>query len=126
MKLKPKNTANLRSHAKGGDYNKELRDQLRNDISGIEHEITVLKAKRKELQEQLLNLEIEPFYIGGYALVEIPSGRNKKWQKCILECESGLLYARPVKEDNSLSGRHFGVCPFPNRTYADLLKEVDE
>ena len=126
MKLKAKKVekAELRIHAKGGNYNEELRSQLKDDIQAITLEVSLLLEKKREKESQLLALEIEPFEIGDYALVEIASGRSKKWQKCLLECENGILYARPVKEDGFLSGRHFSVIPVP-KTYADVLKEVE-
>ena len=127
MKLKAKKVekAELRNHAKGGNYNEELRSQLKGDIKAVTLDIDKLLEKKRELESQLLSLSIEPFEIGGHALVEIASGRSKKWQKCLLECENGILYARPVKEDGSLSGRHFCVIPIFDKTYADFLKEVE-
>lgn len=116
--------ANLRVHKKKGNYDEELKQQLKDDLKCVEAEIKALKEKKKVLNISLLEIEIKPFKIGGYALSEIPSGRSRKWQKCLLECEDGLLYARPVKEDGTLSGRHFSILPFNGKTYSDYLKEV--
>lgn len=127
MKLKSKKVekANLRNHAEGGNYKKELLSQLVTDLKVIKSEIKSLTEKQKEIESQILSLEIEPFEIGGYALVEITSGRSKKWQKCLLECVEGILYARPVKENGELSGRHFSLISI-TKPYSELLKEVEE
>ena len=115
--------ANLRVHKKNGNYSEELKKQLRNDLFNINSEISKLHAKRIELERELLELEIKPFKIGDYALAEVPCGKSKKWQKCLLECENGILYVRPVKENGELSGRHFSLLSL-SRPYSDFLKEV--
>ena len=115
----------LRVHNKNGNYNEELREQIKGDLKVVSNKISELYAQRRELEKSLLELDIEPFKIGGYALVEITSGRSKKWQKCLLECESGILYARPVKADGSLSGRHYSVFAI-SKPYSYYLKEVEE
>lgn len=117
MKLKTKKDNNVK------EVNTEkLEQQLLKDIQNINFEISKLIEKKREIEHQILSLRIKPFEIGGYALVEITSGRSKKWQKCLLECEHGMLYVRPVKEDGSLSGRHFSII---SNDYTDLLKEVN-
>lgn len=116
--------ANLRVHKRNGDYDKELEKQLLNDIRGIDEDIKLLESKRKELEKDLLELRIKPFKVGEYVIAEVNSGRTKKEQTCLLECENGILYLRPVKSDGELSGRHFSLTPVGDKTYADFLKEV--
>lgn len=116
--------ANLRTHKNNGNYDEELKKQLKKDIENVVSEMSDLSKKREKLERELLELEIKPFKIGGYALAEISSGRSKKWQKCLLECVNGYLYARPVKEDGELSGRHFSIILFGEQKYSDFLKEV--
>lgn len=116
--------ANLRAHKRGGNYDEQLREQLVCDIRGIEVEIERLQGKKEVLQRELLEHNIKPFKIGDYALAKVPSGKSMKEQKCLLECEHGILYVRPVKADGELSGRHFSLTPCGNYTYADCLKEV--
>ena len=95
------------------------------EISQINGEITDLNIRKVELEKELLNELIKPFEIGGYALVEIPCGKSKKEQKCLLECgEWGTLYVRPVKADGELSGRHFSIIPVAGHSYLEYLKEV--
>lgn len=116
----------LRVHEKNGNYDEELRQQIRGDINKINKEIGELMKKRTELRKDLLNLDIAPFKLGDFALVEITVGRNKVWKKCLLEYDDGMLYARPVKEDGPLSKKHYSVYPFYHKTYSDYLKEVEE
>lgn len=116
--------ANLRVHKKNGNYNEELKQQIKYDIRCIDADISRLYAQKKALEKDLLELEIAPFKIGDYALVKVPSGKSHKEQKCLLECgEYGTLYVRPVKADGELSGRHFSLIPI-NKNYSDYLKEV--
>ena len=98
--------------------------EISNLLKEIEVNIIKLNNERKALQEELLSIDITPFKIGDYVLAEVSSGRSKKWQKCLLECESGYLYVRPVKENGELSGRHFSIIPFGEQKYSDFLKEV--
>lgn len=114
----------LYKHEVNGNYNEELKRQLEGELRSVNAEISSLYTRRKELNRALLELEIAPFKIGGYALVEITSGRNSKWQKCLLEYEKGVLFARPVKEDGSLSGRHYSLLSI-YKPYSELLKEVE-
>lgn len=88
-------------------------------------QIKELNSEYRILEEELLSIQIAPFKLGGYALAEISSGRSKKWQKCLLECENGFLYVRPIKEDGVLSGRHFSIIPCGDQTYSEFLKEVE-
>lgn len=99
-------------------------EEIKNTINGITNQIIALETRKMELTKELLTIEIAPFKIGGYALAEISSGRSKKWQKCLLECENSTLYVRPIKEDGELSGRHFSIIPWGDQTYSDFLKEV--
>lgn len=117
--------ASLRVHKKNGNFDEELERQLRNDIKCIEADIEDLVAKKVALQKDLLELKIRPFKIGDYAIASIPSGRSTKEQKCLLECENGILYLRPVKPDGDLSGRHFS-CTVVNKSYTEVLKKVEE
>lgn len=117
--------ANLRVHKKNGNYNEELRKQLKNDLHGVEETIRELEEKKVQLKRELLELDIEPFKIGGYAICEVPAGRKTKVQKCLLECVNGILYVRPVAEDNTPSNRHFSMTPTGKYTYHDLLKKVE-
>lgn len=115
----------LRIHNKNGNYDEELRQQIMGDISQINAKMKKLSAKREELRKDLLSLDITPFKLGDYALVEITVGRNKEWKKCLLEYYGGMLYARPVKEDGSLSARHYSVLSF-TKSYTQLLREVEK
>ena len=98
-------------------------ETLKVEINNIDKQISLLCAEKEVKQRQLIELEIKPFKIGGYALVEIPCGKTKKEQKCLLECENGILYARPVKADGELSGRHFSLISIL-KPYSEMLKEV--
>ena len=95
------------------------------EISRLHKRIQADRETISSLQSEKLSLEIAPFKIGDYALVEIATGRTRKQQKCLLECVDGMLYARPVKNDGELSGRHFSVIPF-GKKYSDVLKPVEE
>lgn len=101
-----------------------LKKQLKNDIEDIKEQIRDLQDELLDKEAELLELDIKPFKIGGYALVNIPSGRTTKEQKCLLECVGDTLYARPVKEDGELSGRHFSIIPVSGHKYSEYLKEV--
>lgn len=101
----------------------ERATKLMADISEIDKKIHALMLEKLEVQRELLGVKIAPFKIGDIALVEIPSGRSKKWQVCVLECEEGTLFARPFKADGELSGRHFSIIA-PKGNYLDYLKEV--
>ena len=104
----------------------EKMKKLMEEIDNLKTDISTLINLKEQKKRELLELQIKPFKIGGYAIAEIPSGRNRKEQKCLIECECGILYVRPVKEDGSLSGRHFSIYPLRDKTYADYLKEVEE
>ena len=112
----------LKKVSKQNNNRAEEIKQRQKEISDL---VANLKAEYKELNEELLSIQIAPFKLGGYALAEISSGRSKKWQKCLLECENGSLYVRPVKDNGELSGRHFSIFPWNGKTYADYLKEVE-
>ena len=104
--------------------NVERKAEIKNLLKEIEVKISNLQDEKIALQEELLSIDIAPFKVGDYVLAEVSSGRTKKWQKCLIECESGFLYVRPVKEDGELSGRHFSIIPFGEQKYSDFLKEV--
>lgn len=98
--------------------------ELTNEITELDKKIFALQQKREQVQNEILEIQIHPFKVGQTVLAEIPSGRNKKWQKCIIESERGVLYLRPMKEDGELSVRHFSLIPVGDKTYVDYLKEV--
>lgn len=118
----------LRTHANKGNHNEELRKQLESSIRGAEHEIEEWKKNISQWKRELLELDIAPFKIGGYAMCEVPSGRKTKACKCLLECVEGILYVRPVADDGTLSQRHFSIIPIPitGKTYRELLKKVED
>ncbi len=98
--------------------------ELLNKCSEIDTQIFQLHQKKIKLQEEILEIKIAPFKIGDYAYADIPSGRSVKNQKCLLECENGCLYLRPLKPDGELSGRHFSLFPVPGKTYSDYLRKL--
>lgn len=69
----------------------------------------------KELEDSrnrlsLLTLERDSgFKLGDTVSYPVSSGRTKKMTTCIIECEGGQVYVRPVKSDGTLSTRHFYV-----------------
>ena len=97
----------------------------------IEHHLKYIKEIEevvKEVRREILELQIAPFKLGGYAMCKVSSGRTQKLQKCLLECndEYGHLQVRPVKEDGTLSSRHFIKFPDTNGDYLYALQEVEE
>lgn len=121
--------ATLKRNTKKRDFS--LSDDSR--IASIKESIEENNARIRELQEvnqdlyeELLEERLKPFKIGGYAMTEVVAGKSKKVQKCLLECEHGTLYVRPVKADGELSGRHFSLIPVCGKTYSDFLKPVEE
>lgn len=110
---------------KATNKNNNKVSNLMAEISSINAEILELNTKKRELEKELLEEQIKPFKIGGYALVQVPCGKTTKEQKCLLECgEWGTLYVRPVKADGELSGRHFSIIPVAGHNYLEYLKEV--
>ena len=99
--------------------------QLMRESTDIDKEIFALQLRREQIQSEMLEIKIKPFKIGQIVLAEIPSGRTRKWQKCVIENEHGLMYLRPIKADGTYSERHFSLIPIPPNTYADYLKEVE-
>ena len=97
--------------------------ELMSKCTDIDQKIFQLQQEKIDIQKEMLEIKIAPFKIGQIVLAEIPSGRSKKWQKCLLECENGILYLRP-KKDNGYSQRHFSLTPVGCKTYVYLLKEV--
>ena len=98
--------------------------ELLNKCSEIDTQIFQLQQEKIKLQEEILEIQIAPFKIGDYAYADIPSGRSVKNQKCLLECENGTLYLRPVTKNGELSGRHFS-CVSITKPYSELLKKVE-
>ena len=99
--------------------------ELMSKCTDIDQKIFQLQQEKIEVQKEMLEIKIAPFKIGDYALASIPSGRSTKEQKCLLECENGILYLRPVNKDGELSGRHFSCIPL-NKEYSEVLKRVRE
>lgn len=99
--------------------------ELLDKCSEIDNKIFELQEQKLEVQKDILNIKIDPFKVGEYALVLVPSGRKKVWKKCLLEQEFGWLYARPTKNDGELSDRHFNV----GSAYTDFeghLREIED
>ena len=115
----------LRIHENGKNYDEELRQQIEEDLLAVRDKISRLYVKKKELEMELLNFEISPFKIGDYALVNITVCGYEKWRKCLLEYHKGVLYARPVNKDGSLSSRHYSLLSI-TKTYVEQLREVEE
>ena len=112
--------------AKKVDSKKRI-EELNSELASNYKQIEQLHQINKEIKEEILEVQIAPFKIGGYAMCEVTIGKSTKLQKCLLECsEYGNLQVRPVKEDGTLSGRHFLVYPPMNKTYQDILQEVEE
>lgn len=109
------------------ESSKEVRIKvLRGEIEHHKNQIAELEELIKTARKEILEIEIAPFKIGGYAMYEC-GAKVKKLQKCLLECsEYGNLQVRPVKEDGTLSGRHYIVYPPMGKTYQDILQEVEE
>lgn len=105
--------------------NNDRLEEINLEIGMLTKRIQADKETISSLQSEKLSLEIAPFKVGDYALVVIATGRTRKQQKCLLECVDGILYARPIKSDGTLSGRHFSVIPF-GKEYSDFLKPVEE
>lgn len=101
-------------------------EELKLQIRINREKIASLEGENIELRRELLDLQIAPFKIGGYAMAEVCAGKSKKVQKCLLECELGTLYIRPIKNNGELSGRHFSICPVGDQKYSDFLKPVEE
>ena len=99
--------------------------KLMSRITDIDQKIHELQEEKSAIRKEMLEIKIAPFKIGDYAMADIPSGRGVKNQKCLLECEDGFLYLRPVNKDGQLSGRHFSCCPV-TKSYSEVLKKVEE
>ena len=98
--------------------------ELMSKCTDIDQKIFQLQQEKIKVQEEMLEIRIAPFKIGDYALANIPSGRSTKEQKCLIECENGILYLRPVNKDGELSGRHFSCTPI-TKSYSEVLKKVE-
>ena len=99
--------------------------KLMSEVSDLDKQIFALQQRREQVQSEMLEIRIKPFKVGQIVLAEIPSGRSRKWQKCVIENEHGFIYLRPIKADGSYSERHFSMIPVPPKTYSDYLKEVE-
>ena len=102
----------------------KVMELLNKKCSDIDTQIFQLQQEKLKLQEEILEIKIAPFKIGDYAYADIPSGRSVKNQKCLLECENGILYLRPVTKNGDLSGRHFSCTPI-TKSYSEVLKKVE-
>lgn len=98
---------------------------LREQLYDIDCRISALEGQKKAVKDKILSLEIAPFKIGDYVIATVPSGRTAKEQKCLLECEQGILYLRPVTKSGELSGRRFSFTPI-KQSYQEYLKPVEE
>lgn len=110
--------------AKNCVVNEEVITELQKKIDGIDQQISVLQIEKGQYQEELLSVKIAPFKIGGYALAEVPSGKSKVVQKCLIECVEGDLYLRPVK-DGEVSKRHFNFNHILEDVISKYLQEVN-
>ena len=113
MALKKKSNSNSKIEA------------LRKEIMAKNKELLSLKSEISKLEEELLSLEIQPFKLGDYAYAELQIGRTKKECKCLLECENGILYLRPLNNNGELSGRHFSFIPI-GKPYSSMLRKVED
>ena len=99
--------------------------KLMDELSNVQKQIFELRVIEEELRTEILEVKIAPFKIGDTVMFNCPSGRSRKVRKCVLECEGGLLYARPLKADNNPSGNRYLVSPI-NKSYQEVLQEVKE
>ena len=112
--------------AKKVDSKKRI-EELNSELASNYKQIEQLLQINKEIKEEILEVQIAPFKLGGYAMCEVTLGKSAKLQKCLLECsEHGYLQVRPVKEDGTLSGRHFIKVPNSDNNYSHVLQEVKE
>ena len=115
MKLKRNN-----SHVDNTEKTDIIKKIEENDLR-----ISKLQEENVVLKNNLLELSISPFKLGSYALVEVNKGKSVQKCKCLLESEDDVLYARPLKNDGELSGRHFIVGNY-NNDLKSLLRPVEE
>lgn len=94
-------------------------DEIRIEIKEIDLNILKMRERKELLIKEMINIELSPFKLGDYVLAEVSSGKGKKEYKCLLEYDNMMVYVRPVKEDGSLSGRHFYLSPMK---YSELKK----
>lgn len=100
--------------------------ELKSKIKSIDSDIHFLNIERSKLEKELLEIQIHPFKIGGYAMAEVNAGKTKKMQMCLIENEGSTLYVRPIKANGELSNRHFSIIPVGEKSYSDFLKPVEE
>ena len=97
----------------------ELEQELELKIKRIDRDIAVLNIEREQAVKEIIEIKLSPFKIGDYVLTEVSNGKSKKECKCLLECENGMVFTRPVKDNGELSGRHFYLSPMK---YSELKK----
>lgn len=105
--------------------NEEQIVALKKEIDTMEFQMHLLREEITAKRNEVLSLQIAPFKIGDYVLAVVSSGRTPKEQKCLLECDNGTLYLRPVTKYGKLSGRRFSYYPI-KQTYQDYLKPLEE
>lgn len=102
-------------------------DDVSSQISSIDKEIKTLETKIAETTEAVHSLRWRRadlvlssqtgFHIGDTVMYLVPSGRTKKLTKCVIEFEDRQIFVRPIKDDGTLSTRHFYVF---EGNYSDL------
>lgn len=99
--------------------------ELKEKIGNLCDEINRKCVEMKKLLVEYANSLISPCKIGEYVSAEVPSGKSKKWTKCLLELNmnsdtTASVYVRPIKNDGELSGRHFEVLFISGTSYSSL------
>lgn len=97
-------------------------EELKKALDDNHKRIHELNQESDKIREEMLTLQISPFEIGGVAMCEVPSGKQRKERLCVLECIGGDLFVRPYNNDESLSGRHFMMMPIDG-DYSKILKK---
>lgn len=87
---------------------------LLNRISEIDTKRFRLLEEKHRCQKEIIEIKLKPFKIGDEVFCEVPCGRTKKIQKCIIgvgddDYGSVSVYVRPYKKDGTLSERHFYI-----------------
>ena len=95
---------------------------LMDRVSEIDAEVFNMQEEKIKCQTEIAEIKIMPFKVGDEVMCEVPAGRTKKVQKCIIEVEDGMIYVRPYKNDGELSNRHFNV--LPEVDYQKFFKKV--
>lgn len=93
-------------------FDAEIKD-LESKVSAHVQTINDLRRRRADL---VLSSKTG-FHIGDTVMYLVPSGRTKKLTKCVIEFEDRQIFVRPMKDDGTLSTRHFYVF---EGNYSDL------